>query len=63
MGRRRAHATYFASHGTDATTQLNFAMDLTPLILDTTLSPGVFVASYINRFADEVSARLKKLTL
>ncbi|HOJ22754.1 MAG TPA: PIG-L family deacetylase, partial [Armatimonadota bacterium] len=31
LGRRRAHATYHASHGTDDTTQLNFAMDLTPL--------------------------------
>ena len=40
MGRRRAHATYHASHGTDATTQLNFAMDLTPLILDITLDPA-----------------------
>lgn len=32
MGRRRANATYFASHGTDVTTGLAYGMDLTPLI-------------------------------
>ncbi|MDI6827795.1 MAG: PIG-L family deacetylase, partial [Armatimonadota bacterium] len=34
IGRRRANATYFESHGTDVTTQMSFAMDLTPLIKD-----------------------------
>ena len=32
MGRRRAHATYYASHGTDVAEGLTFAMDLTPLV-------------------------------
>ncbi|MCL6614772.1 MAG: PIG-L family deacetylase, partial [Firmicutes bacterium] len=31
MGRRRAHATYHATHGVDEATGLTFAMDLTPL--------------------------------
>ena len=31
-GRRLAHATYYASHGTDEESALNFAMDLTPLV-------------------------------
>jgi LmbE family N-acetylglucosaminyl deacetylase len=61
VGRRRAHATYYASHGTDATTQLNFAMDLTPLISDTDADVGDYVAGYIHRFAEEVSSRLNKL--
>jgi LmbE family N-acetylglucosaminyl deacetylase len=60
MGRRRAHATYFASHGTDATSQLNFAMDMTPLIKDPSLDPLEFVQGYIARFADEVTARVGK---
>ena len=34
MGRRRANATYFESHGIDATQGLSFGMDLTPLIQD-----------------------------
>ena len=37
-GRRLAHATYFASHGTDEESALNFAMDLTPLVEDPGLS-------------------------
>lgn len=61
IGRRRAHATYHASHGTDVTTQLNFAMDLTPLVTDVELDPAEYVAGYINRFAEEVSSRLKRL--
>src|SRR5207302_9164465 len=39
LGRRRAHATYHASHDVDATTALSFAMDLTPLVVDRSLSP------------------------
>ena len=62
MGRRRAHATYFQSHGVDVSTALTFAMDLTPLILDETLCPVSFVKTYIDRFAQEVTDRINKLT-
>jgi LmbE family N-acetylglucosaminyl deacetylase len=62
QGRRRAHATYFASHGTDATSLLNFAMDMTPLVNDLSIDPADFVNGLIGRFQDEVSSRLKKLT-
>ncbi|HOZ47377.1 MAG TPA: PIG-L family deacetylase [Candidatus Hydrogenedentes bacterium] len=63
MGRRKAHATYFASHGVDTTLGLNFAMDLTPLITtDTAKSAAAFVQEHIDRFADEVARRLAKLT-
>ncbi|MHB9129847.1 MAG: PIG-L deacetylase family protein [Armatimonadota bacterium] len=61
IGRRRAHATYFASHGTDTTTQLNFAMDLTPLVNDPSLDVSDFVDNYIRRFAADVNGRVKKL--
>ncbi len=60
-GRRRAHATYYASHGTDVTTGMNFAMDLTPLIKDVNLDPQEFVSGYIKHFADEVLSRVGKL--
>jgi len=60
-GRRRAHATYFASHGTDTTTQLNFAMDLTPLIQNHSIDMLDYAQGFIQRFADEVSERVKKL--
>ncbi len=56
MGRRRAHATYHESHGTDVTTGLNFAMDLTPLIEDPTMDMLAYVQGFIDRFAGEVRA-------
>jgi len=62
MGRRRANATYFASHGVDITTGLNFAMDLTPLILDPGQDITSYVQGFIQRFADDVTARLKKMS-
>ncbi len=61
MGRRRANATYFASHGVDTSQGLSFAMELTPLILDDTLSPAAFVGEQIQRFAADVADRLKRL--
>lgn len=59
-GRRAAHATYFASHGTDKVSALSFAMDLTPLALDPNLDVAEFALAYIDRFRDEVSERLRK---
>jgi LmbE family N-acetylglucosaminyl deacetylase len=61
LGRRKAHATYYASHGVDTTTGLNFGMDLTPLIEDPSKDVAGFVQEYIDRFAKEVSGRLAKL--
>ncbi|MES1183017.1 MAG: PIG-L family deacetylase [Myxococcales bacterium] len=59
-GRRRAHATYFESHGTDAHSGLIWGMDLTPLL--TGADPGELVKSYIARFEAEVTARMSRLT-
>lgn len=61
MGRRKAHATYFASHGVDTTQGLNFGMDLTPLISDPSLNIAEFAQGFIDRFANEINNRLKKL--
>jgi LmbE family N-acetylglucosaminyl deacetylase len=60
MGRRRAHATYYASHGVDESTSLGFAMDLTPLIRNDSLDPADYVAEFQKRFAEEVNARVRK---
>ncbi len=62
MARRRAHATYFQSHEVDAAKMINFALDLTPLITDTSVDPGDYVQGYIRRFAEEVKNRLAKLS-
>jgi LmbE family N-acetylglucosaminyl deacetylase len=61
IGRRRAHATYYATHDVDVATSMIFAMDLTPLAHDPGLSVGEFVCRYINRFAEDVSRRIAKL--
>ena len=61
MGRRRANATYFASHGVDESTSLNFGMDLTPLVENEQLDVGQYAQAFIDRFAAEVSSRLAKL--
>ncbi len=61
LGRRRAHATYHASHDVDAAASIGFAMDLTPLILDDAIAPSALAHDTIQRFADDVAARLKKL--
>lgn len=57
-GRRLAHATYFASHGTDVETALTFAMDLTPLVDDPSLSIADYVLSAVDRFREDVKKRL-----
>jgi LmbE family N-acetylglucosaminyl deacetylase len=59
-GRRRAHATYFESHGTDSESALIWGMDLTPLLEGA--DPSEIVKRYIARFQDEVSSRIAKLT-
>jgi LmbE family N-acetylglucosaminyl deacetylase len=61
IGRRRAHATYYASHAVDVATSMIFAMDLTPLVEDPSLDIKEFVCRYITRFAADVSQRIEKL--
>ena len=58
-GRRLAHATYYASHGTDEETALTFAMDLTPLIESPTLPVSEYVLGFIDRFRSDVEQRMK----
>jgi LmbE family N-acetylglucosaminyl deacetylase len=61
VGRRRANATYYASHDVDVATGMIFAMDLTPLIKNPTQEVQAYVQEFIDRFAQEVVDRLAKL--
>ena len=61
-GRRLANATFHTSHATDRTNALTWAMDLTPLVKDETLSVEQFTLDYIDRLRADVAARLKKFT-
>jgi LmbE family N-acetylglucosaminyl deacetylase len=62
MGRRRANATYFESHGVDVTGGLSYAMDMSPLMNDATKDPVVFVQDFIQRFAQDVNDRIRKMS-
>ncbi len=57
-GRRLANATYAASHATDTEAALTFAMDLTPLVADQSLSPADYVLAFIDEFRADVAGRL-----
>lgn len=60
MGRRRANATYYASHETDTSSGIVYAMDLTPLISDLDVTATGFIEGYIRRFSIDILQRLKK---
>ena len=61
MGRRLSNATFFASHATDTTNAISFAMDLTPLVQDDTLSVADFTLRHIENLRADVAARLAKM--
>jgi LmbE family N-acetylglucosaminyl deacetylase len=61
LGRRRANATYFESHGVDVTSEMSYAMDLTPLIVDANINITAYVQEFIQRFSQDVSDRLQRL--
>lgn len=58
QGRRRANATFFESHTTDAVEQVCFALDLTPLVRDAALGVVEYVTGFVKRFEADVQRRL-----
>jgi LmbE family N-acetylglucosaminyl deacetylase len=60
-GRRRANATYLASHAVDQSSAVTFAVDLTPLVEDEKLDPAEYILGFVDRFRNDVSSRLAKL--
>jgi LmbE family N-acetylglucosaminyl deacetylase len=59
-GRRKANATYAASHGTDQAEFVGYAMDLTPLVTDEAMDPAAYALAAVDRFREDVAARLAK---
>jgi LmbE family N-acetylglucosaminyl deacetylase len=59
IGRRLAHATYHTSHATDKMAGINWAMDLTPLITDPTLSVEEFSLDLLKRLELDVAKRIR----
>jgi hypothetical protein len=62
LARRRAHATYYQSHTVDTAQMINFGVDLTPLIENERLDPAEYIGEFVQRFADDVSSRVKKFS-
>ena len=58
LGRRRANATFFESHGIDQSDAISFAMDLTPLVRDDNLDVAAYVTGFIDRFRADTVERL-----
>jgi LmbE family N-acetylglucosaminyl deacetylase len=61
IGRRRANATFHSSHATDKFESVAWALDLTPLVADATLSVADFTLAQVDRLRADVAARLAKL--
>jgi LmbE family N-acetylglucosaminyl deacetylase len=60
LGRWRANATYFESHGTDTATLVAYAMNLSPLVKDSDLDPRTLPLTAIDTFKRDVSMKLAK---
>lgn len=60
VGRRSANATYHTSHASDRVEGITWAMDLTPLILDPSLSVTDFTVAHIDRLRADVAERITR---
>lgn len=60
VGRRRAQATFDEPREADAATMVTLAMDLTPLLVDDSLSVSDHVLGCVDRFRDDVAGRLRR---
>lgn len=60
LGRRTANATFSNAHATDHEKALQWAMDLTPLILDESLDPSEYVAGFVERLQTDIQTRIRK---
>jgi LmbE family N-acetylglucosaminyl deacetylase len=58
QGRHLANATFFESHEVDRGDRLSFAMDLTPLMEDDSLTVAEHTLSLLRQFKDDVTDRI-----
>ena len=62
MGRQRANATFADAHAVDKASKITFAMDLSPLIRDDSLSISGWVTRHINEFKADVTSKIGYFT-
>lgn len=58
MGRRRANATFLASHGVDQVEEASYGMDITEL-MTSDMDPCTFIAQKIDTFKNDVISKIK----
>jgi LmbE family N-acetylglucosaminyl deacetylase len=58
QGRRRSNATFAESHGVDVAEQVNFAMDLAPVVQDDTLDLTEYVVHFVRAFEADVRQKI-----
>ncbi|MGD8403693.1 MAG: PIG-L family deacetylase [Anaerolineales bacterium] len=61
LARRRANATFLASHAVDDATGFSYAMDLTPLITNLDQDIREYIQSYVDRFSEEVRKTITRV--
>lgn len=61
LGRRRANATFHASHATDVASAITWAMDLTPLVADAALSVREFTLAHVEKLHRDIADRIARL--
>ncbi|HTO02125.1 MAG TPA: PIG-L family deacetylase [Opitutus sp.] len=59
LGRRQANATFHASHATDQSSAITWAMDLTPLVADASLSVVDFALAHVDRLRRDIEHRIR----
>ncbi|MCL2499150.1 MAG: PIG-L family deacetylase [Defluviitaleaceae bacterium] len=60
QGRRVSNATFYASHAVDVLESAAFGLDMSAMIKDNT-DPEAFITEYIQKFAMDVTQRVRKL--
>jgi LmbE family N-acetylglucosaminyl deacetylase len=61
QGRHLANATFYESHEVDKYDRLSFAIDLTPLVSDPSLSVGDYTLSLLRNMKDDITDRISRL--
>lgn len=60
-GRHLANATFFESHEVDQAEKLSFAMDLSPLMEDDSVTVADYTLSLLRQFKDDVTDRIVRM--
>lgn len=60
IGRKRANATYLRSHEVDVAAALDYALDMTSLLREPSLTVRAFMQACVERFGREMDLRLER---